>query len=232
MSGKGLPAKHPGRRTDASGRPVSNKIVLSIPDHEFRATRPYLEYFRMPDRFSLHEPDEKVRFAYFPNTGLISLLAATKDGKTVEAGMVGSEGVVGISTVVGLTRNILREIALISTDGFKVEAGAMPNILKSAPQLQMTLNRYAVVQGMQIAQTAACNRLHHIEQRLARWLLMAQDRVDAGLLVITHDFLAIMLGTDRPTVSSAAAVLQRKKIIHYTRGAVKILNRKKLEDCS
>jgi CRP-like cAMP-binding protein len=92
------------------------------------------------------------------------------------------------------------------------------------------LNRYAVVRGMQIAQTAACNRLHDIGQRLARWLLMTQDRVDSGSLPITHDFLATMLGTDRPTVSVAAGALQKKKLIEYVRGSVEIVNRKKLEN--
>ena len=93
----------------------------------------------------------------------------------------------------------------------------------------MILSRYAVLQWMQIAQTAACNRLHEVQQRLARWLLMAQDRVDSASLPITHDFLATMLGTDRPSVSLAAAMLQRRNIIAYTRGSIKILNRKKLE---
>jgi CRP-like cAMP-binding protein len=92
------------------------------------------------------------------------------------------------------------------------------------------LSRYAVVQGMQVAQTAACNRLHDVKQRLARWLLMTQDRVDSASLPITHDFLATMLGTDRPSVSLAAGVLQKHKLIEYTRGAVKIVNRNKLED--
>jgi len=92
------------------------------------------------------------------------------------------------------------------------------------------LNRYGVVRSMQVAQTAACNRLHEIKQRLARWLLMTQDRVDSGTLPITHDFLATMLGTDRPTVTLTAGVLQKKGLIKYTRGAVKIVNRKKLED--
>ena len=91
------------------------------------------------------------------------------------------------------------------------------------------LNRYAAIHGMQVAQTAGCNRLHDIEQRLSRWLLLAQDRVGSGLLRITHDFLAMMLGTDRPSVSLAAGGLQRKRIIEYTRGSVRILNRKKLE---
>ena len=92
------------------------------------------------------------------------------------------------------------------------------------------LGRYAAIRSMQVAQTAACNRLHDIEQRLARWLLMTQDRLDSGSLPITHDFLATMLGTDRSTVSLSAGVLQRNGLIEYTRGAVKIVNRKKLED--
>jgi CRP-like cAMP-binding protein len=109
---------------------------------------------------------------------------------------------------------------------------ALRNTVESAPQLQLMLSRYAVVHGMQVAQTAACNRLHDIQQRLARWLLMTQDRVDSESLAITHDFLATMLGTDRPSVSSAAGILQKKKLIEYTRGEIKIVNRKKLENAA
>ncbi|MFZ0036242.1 MAG: helix-turn-helix domain-containing protein, partial [Candidatus Acidiferrales bacterium] len=115
---------------------------------------------------------------------------------------------------------------------FRVKSGALKSVLQSAPGLQRILSRYAVVQAMQFAQSAACNRLHNIEQRFARWLLITQDRVDSPTLVITHDFLATMLGTDRPTVSLAAAALQKRKIIDYARGEVRILNRAKLEDCS
>src|SRR6185312_15204867 len=114
-------------------------------------------------------------------------------------------------------------------DGFRVEVEALQKILESAPHLQLLLSRFAVVQGMQVAQTAACNRLHEIEQRLARWLLIAQDRVDSGVLPITHDFLATMLGTNRSSVSLAAAALRKKNLIRYTPGAVTIVNRKKLE---
>jgi CRP-like cAMP-binding protein len=105
----------------------------------------------------------------------------------------------------------------------------MLNILESTPQLQLRLSRYAVVQGLQIAQTVACNRLHHIEQRLARWLLMAHDRVGSAAVAMTHDSLAAILGTNRPTVSSAAAILQERKSIKYARGTVVISNRRKLE---
>ena len=153
-----------------------------------------------------------------------------KDGKTAEAGIVGNEGFTGTLAAVGLSRGSLQAVVQITGDGFRVAVRALQKALESAPHLQMMLSRYAAIRGMQIAQTAACNRLHDIEQRLARWLLMTQDRVDSGSLPITHDFIATMLGTDRPTVSLAAGVLQRKELIEYTRGAVKIVNRKKLED--
>ena len=114
-------------------------------------------------------------------------------------------------------------------EGFRIRARALQTALESTPRFLAVLNRYAVVQGMQVAQTAACNRLHDVEQRLARWLLMAHDRMDTGSMFITHDFLATMLGTDRPSVSSAASILQKKRNIKYTRGVITILNRKQLE---
>jgi CRP-like cAMP-binding protein len=123
----------------------------------------------------------------------------------------------------------VREIIQIAGDGFRVTGSALERILRSAPQLQVILSRHTSLQGMQVAQTAACNRLHDIQQRLSRWLLMTQDRVDSGLLPITHDFIATMMGTDRSTVSLAASLMQKEGIIDYVRGAVKILNRRKLE---
>jgi CRP-like cAMP-binding protein len=219
-----------GERTNAAGKPVSNKILLSIADDEYNSLRPYLEYVRLPNHQVLHEAGARLEFAYFPNRGLISLVVVMKDGKTAEAGVVGNEGFTGTPAAVGLSRGPLRAVVQVTGDGFRVSVGALRNTLESTPRLQVTLNRYAAIRGMQVAQTAACNRLHDIKQRLARWLLMTQDRVDSGSLPITHDFLATMLGTDRPTVSLAAGVLQRKGLIEYTRGAVKIVNRKKLEE--
>src|SRR5271165_6903724 len=219
-----------GERTNIDGKPVSNLILLSISGSDYSSLRPHLEYVSLPNHLVLHEAGGRLEFAYFPNRGLISLVVVMKDGKTAEAGILGNEGCTGTLAAVGLRRSPLRAVVQITGDGFRVEVGALQNTLKSAPHLQLILSRYAGIRGMQVAQTAACNRLHEIEQRLARWLLMTQDRVDLGLLHITHDFLATMLGTDRPTVSLAAGVLQRKGLIEYTRGAVKIVNRKKLED--
>jgi CRP-like cAMP-binding protein len=201
-------------------------------DSDYASLRPHLEYVSLPNHMVLHEAGGKLEFAYFPNRGLISLVVVMKDGKTAEAGIVGNEGFTGTPAAVGLSMSPLRAVVQISGDGFRVEVGALQNTLESAPRLQWMLSRYAVVLSMQVAQTAACNRLHDIEKRLARWLLMTQDRVDSGSLPITHDFLATMLGTDRPSVSLAAGVLQKHKLIEYTRGAVKIVNRKKLEDAT
>jgi len=219
-------------RTSTAGNRVGNEILLSIPPKEYALILPHLEFLGMPHHLTLYEPGQQLEFVHFPNTGMVSLVIATEDGKTVEVGEVGREGFAGIQAAVGINRNQVREIVQIAGDGFRVRIDALQSVLKSAPGLLRILTRYAVVQGMQFAQTAACNRLHNIEQRLARWLLITQDRVNSATLAITHDFLATMLGTDRPTVGLAAGILQNKQIIEYKRGTVQILNRTKLEACT
>jgi CRP-like cAMP-binding protein len=217
-------------RTNIDGKHVSNKVLLATPDNEYQLMRPDLTYVDLPNHLSLHEPTQSIDFVYFPNRGMVSQVVVTKDGRTVEVGVVGNEGYVGAGLAVGLSRSSVREIVQIAGDGFRMMGNALERILRSAPQLQMILSRHSGLQGMQVAQTAACNRLHDIQQRLARWLLMTQDRVNLGVLPITHDFIATMMGTDRSTVSLAAAVLQKKGIIEYVRGAVKVVNRRKLQN--
>ena len=175
---KNLQVVRSGERTNAAGKPVSNIILLSISDSDYSSLRPYLEYVSLPNHLVLHEAGGTLEFAYFPNRGLISLVVVMKDGRTAEAGIVGYEGFTGTLAAVGLSRSPLRAVVQITGDGFRVEAGALQNTLESAPHLQLILSRYAAIRGMQVAQTAACNRLHDIGQRLARWLLMTQDRVD------------------------------------------------------
>ncbi|HWO33983.1 MAG TPA: Crp/Fnr family transcriptional regulator [Candidatus Acidoferrum sp.] len=229
MSGKNYRAAHAGQRTNSDGKQVSNKVLLATPDREYESMRADLTYVDLPHHLSLHEPTQRIEFVYFPNRGMVSQVVVTKDGGTVEVGVVGNEGYVGAGLAAGLSRSPVREVIQIAGDGFRMKGDALSRILQSAPQLQLILNRHTGLQGMQIAQTAACNRLHDIQQRLSRWLLMTQDRVHSGLLPITHDFIATMMGTDRSTLSLAASVLQKKGIIDYVRGAVKIMNRRKLE---
>src|SRR4029077_4674158 len=186
MRGKNFRAVQAGQRTNAEGKQVSNKVLLATPDNEYNLMRRDLTYIDLPHHLSLHEPTQKIEFVYFPNRGMVSQVVVTKDGRTVEVGVVGSEGYVGAGLAVGLSRSSVREIVQIAGDGFRMIGSALQRILQSAPQLQMILNRHTGLQGMQVAQTAACNRLHDIQQRLSRWLLMTQDRVNLGILPITH----------------------------------------------
>jgi CRP-like cAMP-binding protein len=226
---KALGPSHDGERTNSTGKPVCNKILLSMTEPEFRAIRRHLEYVTLPSHRTLHPPHGRFTFAYFPNAGLISIVVVMADGKTVEAGVIGKEGIAGVPAVAGLGRSPLLEIVQIPGDGFRIKIRTLQRALNAAPELQRTLKKYTLILGLQVAQTAACNRLHDIDHRLARWLLMAQDRVNSSSLQITQDFLATMLGTDRTTVSVAAGLFQRMNIIKYSRGTVTILDRGALE---
>ena len=222
----------PEERTDTTNKRVENRVLLSIPDNEFWALRPHLEVLDFDSHQILHEAHEVLHYAYFPNDGLLSLVVVFAEGKTVEAGIVGKEGVVGLPALAGLSRSPLREVVQITGGGLRIAVSTLRELMATAPQLRYQLERFSVLLGLQVAQTAGCNRLHDVEQRLARWLLMAQDRVSTATLPITHDFLATMLGTDRPSVSLAAGVLQKAKVIEYNRGSVRIVNRAELERIS
>ena len=221
-----------GERTNCAGQPVRNRILLALPDAEYQTLRPFLTLVDLPPQTILHEPGENLEFAYFPNRGLVSLLVVTEEGKTVEVGIVGNEGLIGTPAVVGFNRSSHRAAVQIVGDGFRLRIETLRSLLPSMPQFRLLSSRYAVIQGMQAAQSAACNRLHRTEQRLARWLLIMQDRADNNPLYITHDLLAATLGTDRPSVSLAAGVLQRKGAIGYNRGVVNILSRGKVEEAA
>ena len=219
-----------GERTNFEGKAVSNLVLLSVADEEFASLRQDLHYIDLPQHLVLQEPKHRLDFIYFFNSGMASRVFRTKDGDSVEVGVVGNEGFAPISAVAGLRSSPHQVVMQIGGTGFRLSTDVLDTAMKEFPGLQASLSRYAAVHGLQVAQTAGCNRLHDLEQRLSRWLLLTQDRVGSGLLRITHDFLATMLGTDRPSVSLAAGALQRKHIIEYSHGSVKVLNRKKLEN--
>ena len=217
-------------RTDRLDEPPRNGLLLALRAGEWDLIRPYLEPVELPHRLILQQPAEKIEFAYFLNEGLASLVVLTSDGRSVEVAIVGKEGMVGTAVAVGLRQEPCRAIMQMPGSGLRIKSEVLEKLLLAAPDLRLILNRYVLLQGLQVAQIAACNRLHAIEQRLARWLLMCQDRVDSELLPVTHEFLAQMLGTGRPSVSLAAGNLQRADLIENLRGTVKILDRKLLED--
>ena len=166
-----------GIRTDSNGKPVGNQILNSIPEEEYNLIRADLEYVETPPHTILHEAGGKIAHAYFLNEGMASLVILTSDGRSVEAAMVGREGIVGSPLAVGLHRGPYRSIMQIQGTAIRIESDVVVAKLQEMPELRLLLNRYVLVQGLQIAQIAACNRLHEIEQRLARWLLMCQDRI-------------------------------------------------------
>lgn len=212
-----------------NGAPIQNEILNSLPESELNLIQAELEAVELPARMILHEAGEKIQHAYFINQGMASLVVLTSDGRSVEIAIVGPEGMVGTPLAVGLHRGPYRGMMQIPGRGFRLRSEVLDGIRLKAPQFGLLLSRFVLVQGLQIAQIAACNRLHEIEQRLARWLLMCQDRVASETLPITHEFLAQMLGTGRPSVSLAAGTLQKSGIIETSRGSVRILNRADLE---
>jgi CRP-like cAMP-binding protein len=226
-----VPAPLPPR-TDRDGKAVGSAILSEIPEDEFLVLRPLLEPISLPRYKVLYEQGQKIEHAYFLNAGMISLVVIASDGRSVEVGISGREGVVGLAVAFGLNDASSRAIVQLPGSGLRIASATLQANFVGLPWLRRTTERYVLTQQMQVAQTAACNRLHDMEQRLARWLLMCQDTTDSSSLPLTHEFLAQMLGTGRPTVTLAAGVLERAGLIENTRGSIKILNRKRLEDAA
>jgi CRP-like cAMP-binding protein len=219
-------------RTDRDGKSIKNRMLLAIPEDEFMGIRPLLEEVEMPQYKIFYEQGEKIEHAYFLNQGMVSLVVSVHDGRSVEVGITGAEGVVGAPLAFGFESAPMRAIMQISGRGLRIASSTLEEAIRRAPCLKSLVERYVMMQQLQVAQLAACNRLHDMDQRLARWLLMCQDRIDSENLPLTHEFLAQMLGSGRPTVTIAAGVLERAGLIQNTRGSVKILNRKRLEDAA
>ena len=216
--------------SDGDGHLTTNKILLSLSRKESSQVLPKLEFVRLKLHQVLHEAGETIKSAYFVNAGLISILAVQPDGKTVEVGLIGREGFTGLPLLVGYSNGPTR--VMIQSDGtaYRCDAETLKRLMLQCPELQQQLHRFAHQLAMQTTQIAACNRLHDVVERLARWILMSQDRVRSDKLPLTQEFLANMLGTRRSSVTVAAGALQKAGLIAYTRGSVTILNRPKLED--
>ncbi len=180
----------------------------------------------------LNEMGEPIEYCYFMNSGMTSILTIMGDGKGVEVGLTGKEGFIGLPLVVGLKTSATRAIVQITGSAFRLSAARALQALNKCPQLSRRLNRYSQELGMQATQVAACNRLHDVEERLARWLLMSQDRVGGEIVPLTQEFLSHMLGTRRASVTVAAGILQKAGLIKYARGSVTIVNRERLEDAA
>ena len=217
-------------RPRGDGHQVHNQILLALPRNERERLLPNLEFVRLQSRLILHDVGDTLQSAYFCNTGLISILSVFPDGKSVEVGLVGKEGFVGLPLVAGFRSAATRAVAQIEGTAFRLSADALTGILRECVTLERMLQQFSQIMAMQATQIAACNRLHEVEERLARWLMMTADRVGTNSLALTQELLAQMLGTRRASVTLAAGILQKAGLIAYTRGSVDIIDRQKLED--
>lgn len=213
---------------ESRSQPI-NQILAALPESEYQRLAPYLEIVSMPRGKILHEPYEVIKDVYFPNRAMISLVSIMEDGSTTEIGLVGNEGMVGISVVLGGGFAPSRALVQIEDGAIKLRADILKREFQRGEVLQQRLLLYTQALFTQVSQSAACNRQHQIEQRLARWLLSVQDCVLSSELPLTQEFIGHMLGTRRSGVTVAANALQKAGMIRYTRGKITILDQKKLE---
>jgi CRP-like cAMP-binding protein len=219
-------------RKDGDGNHVHNEILLVLPRTEWEAILPKLEFVRLKLHQVVHEAGETLKSAYFCNSGMFSVLNVMPGGKSVEVGLIGKEGFSGSPLVAGFRTSHTRTVVQADATAFRVDADVLRAALPENPKLERQLSRFAQLLAVQVTQIAACNRLHEVNERLARWLLMTQDRVGSRSLPLTQEFLAQMLGTRRASVTVSAGALQRAGLITYTRGNVTILDRRMLEEAS
>ena len=215
-------------RATIDGIAVVNEMLLKLPAAESDAIFDKLIFLPMRTYDVLHEPGETLKHAYFMNSGLTSILSVMGDGKSVEVGLTGKEGFVGLPLIVGLTSGPTRAVVQIAGSAFRISAADLMAALPQCPTLATRMQRFVQFLAMQGTQVAACNRLHEVDQRLSRWLLMCQDRIGSANVTLTQEFLAHMLGTRRASVTIAARHLQKAGLITYRRGDVKIESRDRL----
>ena len=218
-----------GLKVPGQNGEIANRILRSLPKAEYEALLPHLEAMRFPMGRIIHDSGQDMSHVYFPNHGVLSMLTVLDNGDLVEIATVGNEGMADLSVFLGLQVSNSRLLVQVPGDTLRMERGLFVELVSRLDGLFNRLGQYMVSMFTLVSQSAACNRLHPLEERAARWLLMTHDRVDADTFPITHDFLASMLGVRRPSVTVAAGMLQKAGFIRYSRGRLTILDRPGLE---
>jgi CRP-like cAMP-binding protein len=213
----------------APPQPRDNRLLAALPREDAERLLPHLAPVTLALGDVLYEPDRAMAYLYFPTTAVVSLVYTMADGATAEMGLVGNEGAVGIALFMGGDTTPNRAIVQVAGDAFRLRAPVLRAEFQRGGAVQLALLRYTQALITQISQTAVCNRLHSIEQRLCRWLLLTRDRVPADAVQMTQEFLAHMLGVRREGVTLAARHLQEAGLIRYVRGHITILDRPGLE---
>jgi CRP-like cAMP-binding protein len=211
---------------------IANRLLLSLPKGSLRRLEPALEFRTLTRGEAVNRADQPVGDYYFVNRGLISLVKTMEDGRSVEIGIVGIEGLTTAHTLFGFNRVAIETVVKIPGNSFVIKRDALMKVIAEDSTLRTALQRYVHFAYTAVAQTAACNRLHYIEERCCRWLLIAHDNARADTFQLTHEFLAMMLGVQRSGVTIAANFLQKAGLISYLHGQVTIRNRAGLEEAA
>lgn len=209
---------------------IKNHILKALPKESFELLLPHLETMDMPSGKILYYPDEPIKHVYFPETAMISVVTLTQEGESTEAGVIGLEGMAGFNVLMGVESIPNENIVQLPGSGFQIPAAAVKQEFGKGGVLQSAIMRFIHALLIQVAQVSLCNRLHTNEERLSRWLLMCQDRSETNYLKLTQEFLAIMLGSNRATVTISAIALQNAGFIKYSRGKITVIDRAGLED--
>jgi CRP-like cAMP-binding protein len=208
---------------------IQNQLLAALPSKDYKRLLPHLESVPLPFLEVLYESGDPIKYVYFPNDGLISVLVVMGNETLREVGLIGSEGMFGIAVALGMKATPTRAIIQIPGSAMRMKAQALRDELKHGGALQNVLQRYTHALFTQISQSAACVSSHAVDKRLSRWLVMTHDRAPGDKFEMKHEFMAMMLGVTRSVVTRAAGSLQKEKMIHYTRGQVTILDRQRLE---
>jgi CRP-like cAMP-binding protein len=208
---------------------IENRLLAALSRKDYQRLLPYLETVSLAREQILHEADQHIPYAYFPITGVLSLLTIMEDGTAVEVGTAGNEGMIGIPLALGSDESLGRAISQIPGYSVRIKAAVLKKECQRGGALLKLLHRYVRAMLIQTAQLTACRSLHPIQPRFIRWLLMTHDRVRSDTFVLTQELMAIMLGIRRASVSEAASQLQRAGLIRYRRGRFTIVDRPGLE---
>ncbi|HEY4677960.1 MAG TPA: Crp/Fnr family transcriptional regulator [Candidatus Angelobacter sp.] len=209
-----------------------NAILASLPKAEIARLAPHLTPLELPVNVTLQEAEQEITHGYFLESGLASMVVEMSNGNTVETAITGRDGLVGLPILLGTESMPTRAFIQIKGAGYKIKARQLREQVENSKILQSRTNSYIQANLMQTVQTAACNRLHDIAERLARWLLMCHDRMESDTFSITHEFLGHMLGTPRSTVTLAAGILQKAGLVDYSRGKIHVRDREGLKKVS
>ena len=216
----------------ANGQKTGNRLLDALPPRILAGLQPGSETIPLETSQVIQEPGAKADYVFFPTSGVISIMVLTADGATVETAMAGKEGMFSISVILGDDHPSQKAIVQLAGSAVRIRSSQMKQAVAEDAELRRLLLRYAQAIMTTATQAAACNRLHQLEQRCARWLLSARDRAEGDTFHITHEFLATMLGVRRPGVTVAVQNYRDSGLIAYSHGSMTILDRAGLEKAS